>query len=438
MAKKIAISDIRFGTRFRKDFGDLRPLIESIERHGLLHPIVVSEDNQLICGRRRIAAYIQLGKTEIEVNLVTIANSKFAEAEADENVVRKNFSVEEIAEIDKFYREKEEAEAKQRQRTGKEIPSGNFPRGRAREKISERVGISDRQLEKIRTIKEASTEGDFTKEVWKKVASGKVKVDKGYNQVKRFQRIKEAEIFANTSLKSLSPSEIFDLQFGDMKTLGENIADNSIDLIFTDPPYNEASLSLYGDLARLANRVLMPGGNLIAYVGHYALFKINDLIQANSELVYHWQIIVRHSGSKSRIHARHIWPYYKPLLWYYKPTIEGKITIYQDVADVVESKAVSKDSHEWEQSTIEAEHMIKPLTVEGNIVLDPFMGSGTTGEAAINLNRRFIGIEVDKEHYSRTKQRLSKLRTKLDTCNVSMLAKNVQDQLKKEVKEKSE
>ena len=80
-------------------------------------------------------------------------------------------------------------------------------------------------------------------------------------------------------MKSLSASEIFDLQFGDMKTLGENIADNSIDLIFTDPPYNEASLSLYGDLARLADRVLKPGGSLITYVGHYALFKINDLIR---------------------------------------------------------------------------------------------------------------------------------------------------------------
>ncbi len=221
-----------------------------------------------------------------------------------------------------------------------------------------------------------------------------------------------------------------------MQTLRENIADNSIDLIFTDPPYNEASLSLYGDLARLADRVLKPGGSLITYVGHYALFKINDLIQANSELVYHWQIIVKHNGSKSRIHARHIWPYYKPLLWYYKPTIDGKITIYQDVADLVESKAVSKDSHEWEQSTIEAEHMIKPLTVEGNLVLDPFMGSGTTGEAALKLKRRFIGIEVDKEHYSRTKQRLTKL--KLDTCNVSMLAKNVQEQPKKEVREINE
>ena len=79
--------------------------------------------------------------------------------------------------------------------------------------------------------------------------------------------------------------------------------------------------------------------------------------------------------------------------------------------------------------------MIKPLTVEGNIVLDPFMGSGTTGEAALNLKRRFFGIEVDKEHYSRTKQRLSKLMTKIesDTCNVSMDPKNVQDQSKKEV-----
>ena len=76
-----------------------------------------------------------------------------------------------------------------------------------------------------------------------------MKVDKGYNQVKRFQRIKEAEIFVKTSLKSLSASEIFDLQFGDMQTLGETIPVDSINLIFTDPPYNETSLSLYGDLA---------------------------------------------------------------------------------------------------------------------------------------------------------------------------------------------
>jgi 16S rRNA G966 N2-methylase RsmD len=440
---KIAIQDINMNTktRFRQNLGDLRPLIESIKRHGLLHPVVLSEDNQLICGRRRIAACMQLELKEIEVTYTSSKDLREAEADENNETIRKSFTVEEIAEIDEFFRGREETEAKDRQ---KRKPKSSFVsdadadknKGRSSAIIAAKVGVSDRTLEKIRIIKEASTECDYTKDIWKKVSSGKVKVDKGYNQVKRFQRIKEAEISVKTNLKSLSASEIFDLQFGDMQTLGENITDNSIDLIFTDPPYNEASLSLYGDLAKLADRVLKPGGSLITYVGHYAIFKINDLIQANSELVYHWLIIVKHSGSKSRIHARHIWPYYKPLLWYYKPTIEGKLTIYQDVADLVESKAVSKDSHEWEQSTIEAEHMIKPLTVEGNLVLDPFMGSGTTGEAALKLNRRFIGIESDKVHYTRTKQRLTKL--KIDTCNVSTLAKNVQDQSKKEVNKENE
>jgi ParB family chromosome partitioning protein len=209
-AQKMPISDIDLSkTRFRKDAGDLRPLIDSIKRHGLLHPVVITEDNQLICGRRRISAYLQLGKTEIEVTYINRNSTDLREAEADENVVRKDFTVEEIAEIDQFLREKEEIEAKKQQ---KRIPksnsvSENFAdknNGRSSSKIAERIGISDRTLEKIRTIKEASTECDYTKDIWKKVSSGKVKVDKGYNQVKRFQRIKEAEKFVNNDLKSLS------------------------------------------------------------------------------------------------------------------------------------------------------------------------------------------------------------------------------------------
>ena len=53
---KILISEIKIGDRFRKDLGNLGPLMDSIKRHGLLHPVVITEDNQLICGRRRIAA----------------------------------------------------------------------------------------------------------------------------------------------------------------------------------------------------------------------------------------------------------------------------------------------------------------------------------------------------------------------------------------------
>ena len=49
------------------------------------------------------------------------------------------------------------------------------------------------------------------------------------------------------------------------------LIDSSIDLIFTDPPYNGESLLLYKDLAKLADRVLKPGGSLITYFGQYAL-----------------------------------------------------------------------------------------------------------------------------------------------------------------------
>jgi hypothetical protein len=69
-----------------------------------------------------------------------------------------------------------------------------FPEVGLERKIAARVGVSDRTLEKIRVIREASLQNP-TKygELWDKVGEGKMKIDKGYNQIKKFQRIKEAE-----------------------------------------------------------------------------------------------------------------------------------------------------------------------------------------------------------------------------------------------------
>jgi site-specific DNA-methyltransferase (adenine-specific) len=52
-------------------------------------------------------------------------------------------------------------------------------------------------------------------------------------------------------------------------------------------------------------------------------------------------------------------------------------------------------------------HMIKPLTVEGMTVLDPFMGYGTTGLATVELNRKFIGIEIDQVYFMVVQAQLS-------------------------------
>lgn len=54
------------------------------------------------------------------------------------------------------------------------------------------------------------------------------------------------------------------------------------------------------------------------------------------------------------------------------------------------------------------EYLIKIHTNENDVVLDPFMGSGTTGVACMNLNRRFMGIELDESYFNIAKIELKK------------------------------
>src|SRR5690554_2424315 len=53
------------------------------------------------------------------------------------------------------------------------------------------------------------------------------------------------------------------------------------------------------------------------------------------------------------------------------------------------------------------EYLIRTYTNEGDVVLDNCMGSGTTGVAAVNLNRKFIGIELDPEYFAIAEKRIS-------------------------------
>ena len=50
--------------------------------------------------------------------------------------------------------------------------------------------------------------------------------------------------------------------------------------------------------------------------------------------------------------------------------------------------------------------LIENSSKEGDTVFDPFMGSGTTGVACNNLNRNFIGVEIDENYFNIAKQRI--------------------------------
>ena len=60
-----------------------------------------------------------------------------------------------------------------------------------------------------------------------------------------------------------------------------------------------------------------------------------------------------------------------------------------------------------------AEDQILSWSNEGDIILDPFMGSGTTGLAALNNGRKFIGIEINEEYFNSSSNRLKENRTRV-------------------------
>ena len=67
----------------------------------------------------------------------------------------------------------------------------------------------------------------------------------------------------------------------------------------------------------------------------------------------------------------------------------------------------SKNYHPTVKPIALMEYLVKLVSREGATVLDPFMGSGTTGVACKNLNRDFIGIELDPEYYEIAKKRIN-------------------------------
>lgn len=96
---QVQVSDIVLKHRIRNNLGDLGPLMESLQKHGLLNPITVTEDKVLIAGHRRLESAKKLGWTTIEARIVREpSETQRLEIEIDENVQRKSLTPDEVAE----------------------------------------------------------------------------------------------------------------------------------------------------------------------------------------------------------------------------------------------------------------------------------------------------------------------------------------------------
>jgi N6-adenosine-specific RNA methylase IME4 len=87
------LAAIRVGERTRRDLGDIAALAASIREHGLLHPIVITPNGELIAGERRFEAFRLLGRSEIPARVLDLKH--LVSGEQAENIDRKDFTPEE-------------------------------------------------------------------------------------------------------------------------------------------------------------------------------------------------------------------------------------------------------------------------------------------------------------------------------------------------------
>ena len=216
---------------------------------------------------------------------------------------------------------------------------------------------------------------------------------------RRIQREREAE----AGVAALNPPA--DLGHGlriehcDLRDLG--VEEGSVDLIFTDPPYLQGTLAEYDALAEFAARVLRPGAMLVAYCGN-----VHALDCAN-RLARHLEFVtiggVQMPGAHSPVFKYKLRVRLKPLLFFSNGSYEPR----EWWDDIFLSPKPDKDLHPWQQSEGDGAALMGAFTNPGELVCDPFLGSGTTAAVAKKLGRRFVGCDVDPNAVAISRQRLA-------------------------------
>lgn len=228
-----------------------------------------------------------------------------------------------------------------------------------------------------------------------------------------------------------------------LETLGR-MEDNSVDLIITSPPYNKGWWSYnkserpreYSDFctkARVINygdcedrwtpeeyeawqrkviteclRVLKPTGSL--FYNHTEIQC--RLLSINPTYVYDFplkQTIVWDKGSTPRIDKSYFFPCTDWLYWIKKtedakPYFNRKEALFR--RNVWTFAPDRRNSHPAPFPLALPENCILTCTKEGDVVYDPFMGSGTTAVAAKKHNRHYIGSELNTEYVAQAEKRL--------------------------------
>lgn len=217
----------------------------------------------------------------------------------------------------------------------------------------------------------------------------------------------------------------------DCMELFNKIPDNKIDLIITDPPYKITARGNGGNSGGMFQKKEVNNGKI---------FKTNDL-EIEDWLPEFYRILKDDSHCYIMTNNKNITHYLKAieespfhfikcLIWVKDNKIMGQTYMSQfeyiimvrkgkhkrindcgcsDVVQVPNKKLKDENGktiHDTEKPVELMEYLIKNSSNEGDLVCDPFMGIGATGVASVNLNRKFLGCELDEDYFAVAKDRI--------------------------------
>lgn len=184
---QVDIKQIKVSDRIRKDFSGIEELAKDIEQNGLINPILVTPDYQLIAGERRLRAHQYLDRKEVPVRIMEIEDYEHQlRLEISENEHRKEFTFSERVEWAKRLEEVERIKAKERMAGGKEnLPEQ--PAGQVRDIVADQAGFgSGRTYDKAKYIME-----NATPEIIQQLDEGIISTHKAFTETK--ERLEAAE-----------------------------------------------------------------------------------------------------------------------------------------------------------------------------------------------------------------------------------------------------
>ena len=202
--------------------------------------------------------------------------------------------------------------------------------------------------------------------------------------------------------ETLNDNPKIEIWLGDCLEIMKIIPDKSIDLVLTDPPYSKEYLYLYENIANESKRILKEGKFLFIYSADYYFDKcFNDCLKyLDYFFLFHIKLT---SGCCGRAFPKKIQISCKTIMAFSK----GKPKDNKWAFNFIDSPR-EKNEHplNWQQSYKDANYIIDYYSNQSDTILDPFMGSGTTGVACKEFGRNFIGIEIEPKYFEIAKKRI--------------------------------